>query len=281
MNVAARLQGVAEANSVVISDATFRLVKGLFIVQDLGGQSLKGIADRVNAYKVLQASGVENKFELVGTHRRTPLIGRQEEVGVLLDCWKQAREGSGQVVLVSGEAGIGKTRLALVLREQLDQQTHTWLECRGSPFHQDSALHPVIDLLRRGLFFTSEDSISDKIAKLELGLSRMGFALNETLPLLTSLLLLPLPERYAPLLLSPEAQRGKTLELLRGWLFGLARLQPWCWWWMICTGSIRHRCSCSACSLRKSGHCLLSSFSLPALLFNRPGMPNAASPRSD
>lgn len=226
MNVAARLQGIAETNSVVMSDATFRLVKGLFIVQDLGGHSLKGIGDRVNAYKVLQASGVENRSELVGTHRRTPLIGRREEVGVLLECWRQAREGRGQVVLLSGDAGIGKSRLALVLREQLDQYPHTWLECRGSPFHQDSALHPVIDLLRRGLFFTSEDSPGDKIAKLELGLSRMGYSLHETVPLLASLLLLPLPAQYPPLPLSPEAQRGKTLELLSSWLFGLAKLQP-------------------------------------------------------
>ena len=147
-------------------------------------------------------------------------------MGVLLDRWKQARDGRGQVVLLSGEAGIGKTRLAMVLREQLDQQTHTWMECRGSPFHQDSALHPVIDMLRIGLFFTSEDSPSDKTAKLERGLSRMGFSVNETLPLLTSLLLLPLPEHYPPLPLSPEAQRGKTLELLCSWLFGLAKLQP-------------------------------------------------------
>lgn len=226
INVAARLQDIADANCVVMSDATFRLVRGLFIVKDLGGQSLKGIADQINAYRVLQASGVGSNFDLLVTYRRTPLIGRREEVGVLLDRWKQARDGRGQVVLLSGEAGIGKTRLTMVLREQLDQQTHTWLECRGSPFHQDSALHPVIDLLRSGLFFTSEDSPSDKIAKLELGISRMGFSVNEAIPLLTSLLLLPLPEQYAPLRLSPEAQRGKTLELLCSWLFSLAKLQP-------------------------------------------------------
>lgn len=226
INVAARLQEIAEADCVVVSDATFRLVRGLFIVKDLGRQSLKGIADRINAYKVLQANGVGSKLYPVDTYHRTPLIGRREEVGVLLDRWRQARDGRGQVVLLSGEAGIGKTRLTMVLREQLDQQRHTWLECRGSPFHRDSALHPVIELLRSGLFFTSEDSPGDKIAKLELGLSRMGFSVNETLPLLASLLMLPPPEHCPPLRLSPEAQRGKTLELLCSWLFGLAKLQP-------------------------------------------------------
>ncbi len=225
-NLAARLQGMAEPNTVVISDATRRLVRGVFVLDELGSHSLKGIADPVPVFRALRASGVQSRLELAGPAGLTPLVGREQEVALLLDRWEQVNEGHGQVMLLSGEAGMGKSRLVQVLHERLADKRHSWLEVRGSAYHRNSALHPVIELLEQALLLSRDDSAEEKLAKLERALERVGFSLPEVLPLFTTLLSIPLPERYPPLQLSPEAQRRRTLESLVSWLFVLTEAQP-------------------------------------------------------
>src|SRR5262249_30126690 len=155
-----------------------------------------------------------------------PLVGRQQQVGLLLDLWELVQDGRGQVALLSGDAGIGKSRLLQVLRERLAEHPHSWLECRCSPYHENSALYPVVELIEQGLLFEPEHSVTDKIARLESGLHYGGLSVPETLPLFTALLSLPLPESVPPLVLSPEAQRRKTLEALVQWFFALSQAQP-------------------------------------------------------
>ncbi len=225
-NLAARLQGIAEPNTAVISDATRRLVRGVFVLDELGSHSLKGIAAPVPVFRVLRASGVQSRLELAGPAGLTPLVGREQEVALLLDRWEQVNEGHGQVVLLSGEAGMGKSRLVQVLHERLADERHSWLEVRGSAYHQNSAFHLVIELLEQALLLSREDSAEEKVAKLEGALGRAGFPLSEVMPLFAALLSVPLPERYPPLLLSPEAQRQRTLEALVAWLFTLTQAQP-------------------------------------------------------
>jgi class 3 adenylate cyclase len=145
-NLAARLQGLAAPDSMVISTTTFRLVQGLFECQELGPQTLKGIATSVLVYQVVSESGAQSRLEVAGPTGLTPLVGREQEVGLLLERWERVKEGLGQVVLLSGEAGIGKSRLAQVLKERIAGEVHLRWECRGSPYYQNSALYPVIDL---------------------------------------------------------------------------------------------------------------------------------------
>jgi ATP-dependent Clp protease ATP-binding subunit ClpA len=169
-NIAARLQGLAEPNTVVIGAATYHLIQGYFECADLGLRDVKGVPAPLQVYQALRESEVQGRLEVAVSRGLTPLVGREPEVRLLLECWEHVKEGRGQVVLLSGEAGIGKSRLVRVLRERIAGEAQTWLECRCSPYHQNSALYPLIDLLQRVLGFTREDSLEEKLAKLETAL---------------------------------------------------------------------------------------------------------------
>jgi TOMM system kinase/cyclase fusion protein len=223
-NIAARLQEVAEPDTLVISDATRRLVAGLFVTEDGGTPALKGISEPIRVHRVLDSSGVSSRLDRAPA--LTPFVGREQELGLLLDRFEQAQEQRGQAALIAGEAGIGKSRLVHQLHKQLREAPHSWLECRCSSYTQNSALYPVIQLLEHGLDFHDEDSAEQKLERLERGLARAGLEPAEVAPLFASLLSLRLPERYAPLEISPQLQRQKTLEALLAWLFALGEKQP-------------------------------------------------------
>ncbi len=225
-NLAARLQGIADRDAVVISAATHRLVQGLFVYRELGAQSLKGISAPVLAYRVLGESGAQSRLEVASLGELTPLVGREQEIGLLVDRWEQVREGLGQVVLVSGEAGVGKSRLIQVLKEHVADQPHTRWECRCSPYHQDSALYPVIDLIQRALEFRRDESSQEKLRKIEGGLERYGLAELETVALWASLLSVPLSDRYPSLNLTPQRQKQKIFEAVLRLLLALAAQAP-------------------------------------------------------
>jgi class 3 adenylate cyclase len=148
-NLAARLQGLAAPGSVVISQATRRLVGDLFELADLGPQRLKGFAEPILAWRVVRTSAAESRFEAMHSAGLTPLVGREHELGILLERWGWAKDGDGQVVLIAGEPGIGKSRLVRALREHLADEPYTPLSCYCSPYHTNSALYPVIGLLER------------------------------------------------------------------------------------------------------------------------------------
>ena len=217
-NIAARVQGQAEPDTVVVSAATYRLVYGLFESQDLGLQTLKGIATPLSLYRIIGESAAQSRFEVALSTGLTPFIGRDPELGVLRQHWEQARAGDGQVVLLSGEPGIGKSRLVQEFKEQLGRDGVTRLEFRCSPYHQNSALYPIIDHLQRLLQFAREDTPAIKLGKLQHTLSLYRFPQTDTLPLLAALLSLPHPEGYPPITVSPQKQKEKTQAALVAWL---------------------------------------------------------------
>ncbi len=225
-NIAARLQGVAEPDTVVISAATRHLVHGLFECQDLGPQELKGLSTPLAVYRVVGESAIQSRFEVAIRKGLTPLVGREHEIALLLERWQLAQEGEGQVVLLSGEPGIGKSRLVEEMKEQLAHERMTRIEFRCSPYHQNSALYPVIDHLQRLLQFAREDSPTAKLEKLQHTLSRYRFPQADTTPLLVALLSLPHPEGSPPITVSPQKQKEKTQAALVAWLVEEAELQP-------------------------------------------------------
>src|SRR5262249_37251476 len=190
-NIAARLQGLAAPDTVVISATTAQLIHGYFVCQPLGAQALKGLDQPLQVYRVLRISGVQTRLEVATLRGLTPLVGRDEEVTLLHRHWDQAKAGLGQVVLLSGEAGIGKSRLVQVLKDQVAAELHTRIEWRGSPYHQQSALYPVIDHLYRLLRGHQDDPPSEKLHSLEATLAPSGLVLSEAVPLLAALLSLP------------------------------------------------------------------------------------------
>jgi len=225
-NVAARVQALADPDAVLITEATHRLVSGRFIVEAKGAPPLKGVRQPVAVFRVVQASGVRSRLDAAGPRGLTPFVGREGERRLLGERWAQARAGEGQVVLITGEAGIGKSRLVQRFKEDLGGEPHTWLECAGSPYHQHSPFYAVTEMLGRALAWRGDEPVEERIVRLEQGLAGAGLQLSEALPLVAPLLALPVPDRYAPLRLSPEAQRKKLLATLVAWLLGLARLQP-------------------------------------------------------
>jgi class 3 adenylate cyclase len=225
-NVAARLHGIAAPNTVVMSATTLRLTPGVFVTRDLGEHELKGLAEPVRAHQAVDSSGVRSRLDVVAATELTPFVGRDQELMLLEDRFAQVAEGRGQAVLVCGEAGIGKSRLMQAFHERLADRAHTWLECRGSPYTQDSAFHPVLELLRQALDFRREDSSEAKLGRIEAGLIAVGFDPAETVPLIAAMAGIPFDERFAALSLSPEGLRKKTLTLLTGWLARLGERQP-------------------------------------------------------
>jgi predicted ATPase/class 3 adenylate cyclase len=225
-NLAARLQGLAAPDTVVISATTHQLVQGLFTCQTLGTPPLKGLDQPLAVSQVLGASAAQSRVEAAATSGLTPLVGREEEVGLLQRRWAQIQEGHGQVVLLSGEAGIGKSRLVRELHDIVQRDGAARLTFRCSPYYQHSALHPLIEHLQRLVQGRQEEPPETRLARLEQALQRAGVLVQVTLPLLATLLSLPHPEGYPPLHLSPERQKQKTQEALIAWLVAEAEQQP-------------------------------------------------------
>jgi class 3 adenylate cyclase/tetratricopeptide (TPR) repeat protein len=226
-NLAAHLQEFAAPNTVVISAGTHELTQGFFNVEALGAHALQGASQPTALYRVLGDSGLRSRFDVAFARGLTPLVGREQEVGLLLERWERAQRGQGQVILLSGEAGIGKSRLVQVLKERASDQAHTCLECRSLPYLTNSALSPVIDLLQRLWQFEADDTPTTKLAKLEHHLESYCLALDECVPLFGALLSFPVPQsRYAPLVVTPQRQRQKTLEATVTLLLAMAERQP-------------------------------------------------------
>ena len=224
-NLAARLQALAEPGTVVISSSTRRLTGGLFDYRDLGTVALKGFAETVPAWQALGASAAESRFEALRAST-TPLVGRGEEIDLLLRRWEQAKGGEGSVVLLSGEPGIGKSRIAETILERLSGEPHTRLRYFCSPHHQDSALYPSITQLERAAGFRRDDTDEQRLTKLEAVLALATNDLGEAVPLLADLLSIPTGDRYPALDLTPQKRKEKTLRALVAQVEGLAARQP-------------------------------------------------------
>jgi class 3 adenylate cyclase/predicted ATPase len=224
-NLAARLQALAEPDTVVIAASTRRLTGALFEYRDLGEMELKGIASSVRAWQVLRPSRIASRFEALRGSALTPLVGRDEEIDLLLRRWARAKAGDGQVVLVYGEPGIGKSRIVAELAERLHDEPHLRLRYFCSPYHQDSALYPFIDQLGRAAGFARDYPPGARLEKLERVLA-LAAPPEEDVAFLADLLSLSAAERHPLPNLSPQRKKERTLEALLRQLEGLARRQP-------------------------------------------------------
>jgi predicted ATPase/class 3 adenylate cyclase len=225
-NLAARLQAMAGAGAVVIAAGTRRLLGQLFELEDLGTRQLQGFAEPVQVWRVIGEGRAESRFEALHGRRLVPLVGREHELGLLLERWERATDGEGQVVLLAGEPGIGKSRIVQALRERLADTPYTPLSHYCSPYHSNSALYPVIGLLVRAAGFERDDSAEQRLVKLEALLAQATERLDETVPLIAWLLGVDTGEHYPPLSLTPQQQKQRTLDVLLGQLEGLAREKP-------------------------------------------------------
>jgi class 3 adenylate cyclase len=197
-NLAARLQGVAEPNTVVIAESTRRLVGNLFELEDLGPQELKGISGAVRAWAALRPASVESRFDALHASGLTELVGREEELEILLRRWSKAKTGEGQVALLSGEPGIGKSRLTAALLERVATEPHTRLRYLCSPQHTDSALYPIINQMERAAEFAHDDAVQAKLDKLDALLAQSSTS-HQDAGLFAEMLSLPNDGRYPTL----------------------------------------------------------------------------------
>ncbi|HEY6375980.1 MAG TPA: adenylate/guanylate cyclase domain-containing protein [Edaphobacter sp.] len=224
-NLAARLQGLAAPDMVVISDGTRRLLGNMFELQDLGQRDLKGIAAAVQVWAPLRPAAVEGRFDAFHGSNLASFVGREEESQQLLRRWSRAQSGEGQAVLISGEAGIGKSRLTAALLQQINQEPHSRIRCFCSPQRTDSTLHPSIGQLERAAGLRHDDSAKEKLDKLDIVLTRSAAPPDDS-ALLAELLSLPNDGRYPQLTLDPHQRRKKTMDALIAQVEALSRLEP-------------------------------------------------------
>ena len=224
-NLAARLQGIAEPNTVVIAEGTRRLLGNLFELEDLGPKDLKGIAGPAHVWAALRAASVESRFDALHASGLTELVGREEELDLLLRRWSKAKNGEGQVVLLSGEAGIGKSRLTAASLEGLAGEPHTRLRYFCSPQHTDSAFYPIISQMERAAGFVHDDIPQARLDKLDMMLAQTSTS-KQDVALFAEMLSLPNDGRYPAIDLAPEQRRQRTLEALTTQVAKLASQRP-------------------------------------------------------
>ena len=224
-NLAARLQTLAEANAVVIAESTRRLLGNLFELADLGAKDLKGITGPVRAWAALRPAFIESRFDAFHATSLTELVGRAEELEILVRRWLKAKTGEGQVVLLSGEAGIGKSRLTAALLERLAAEPHTRLRYFCSPQHTDSALYPIIRQMERAAGFAHNDTAKAKLDKLDAVLAQ-SLTPHQDAALFAEMLSLPNDGRHPTLEMVPQQRRQKTMEALTAQMEALSRANP-------------------------------------------------------
>ena len=251
-NVAARVQAAAEPDSVLMTDAAHRLVSGLFVVEDRGAQALKGIEQPVQLFRVVQPRAVRGRLQAAAALRGlTPFVGREDELRSLMSRWERALDGEGQVALIIGEAGIGKSRLVQRFHQQVAGTPHTRVEAAAAPFYQNTPFYPIAEVLHQLVWEQNLDRLDDylrklqgqgeepdhrvtngeqptdeQLAQLQSGLTLAGLKPAEAVPLIAPLLNLPIPANFPAPTLSPEQQRRRLLATLVEWLLGAARAQP-------------------------------------------------------
>ena len=226
-NIAARVQAAAHPGTVLITDTVHRLVSGMFVIEDRAAQALKGIDRPVQLYRVVQPSGVRGRLGAAAAVRGlTPFVGREDELRLLVNRWEHTLESEGQVALIVGEAGIGKSRMLQRFREQIADTPHTWVEAAAGAFFQNTPFYAVTEMLREFLAWSGDESAEEQFTQLETRLALAGLKPIEALPLIAPLLNLPAPAKYPPSPLSPEQQRRRLLATLVDWVLGAARAQP-------------------------------------------------------
>jgi class 3 adenylate cyclase/tetratricopeptide (TPR) repeat protein len=228
-NLAARLQSLAEPGTIVIAEATRRLLGDTFILVDLGVRELKGIRGPTPAYAVLGSRALESRFAARHGAAATPIVGRDQELGLLLEQWRQAKAGEGQAVLLMGEAGIGKSRITEALIELVSAEPHHLIRYQCSPYNTDSALYPAIQQLTHAAGISAEDDEERRLERVELLLARSGEDVRAAAPFVALLLGIDGQRRYGQLSITPQQRRSRTLAVLAEQLVALARLKPILW----------------------------------------------------
>ena len=225
-NLAARLQAIARPDQVVVAQTTRGLLGELFDLSDLGPQDLKGIAKPTTAFLVRGTRQLESRFEARTAKSELPLVGREQELALLMERWRQAKAGEGQMVLLTGEPGIGKSRVAQSALDAIMGEPHYRIVYQCSPYHGDSALYPAIQQLRRAAGFAQAETSEQQLDKLAALVRQTGVDEGACVPFLATLLGVPPESRYGRQDLGPEQQRSRTLDALTDQLFGLARERP-------------------------------------------------------
>ena len=225
-NSAARVQALAAPNSVLITAGVHEIVSGLFAVEDRGAHQLKGIEHPVQLYRAMQPTLGRRRRRGGAVQSLTPFVGRNDEMRLLLSRWEQAREGRGQLALVVGEPGIGKSRLIEEFRTRIRDHPHLWVECACEQSFQSTPFHAVTQILNQGLAWRGDEDSEERITQLERRLERAGLKLGEAVPLIAEMLSLPIPDKYPAPMLAPEQKRRRLLANLTAWVLNSARRQP-------------------------------------------------------
>lgn len=225
LNVAARLQELAAPGTVVVSDATLALVRGLFVTEDLGERALKGIPESLRVHRVVQPSGVRSRLD-AARKNLTPMVDRTAEIRRLIELWQGAHDGRGQTVVISGEPGIGKSRLVLEFQERAREDPHSWIECRCSSYTRHTAFRPVLEMIEQGIGLRGGEGPGERLGALVRGLDVLEIDDEDAIPVLAQALSIPAAAGYEPPSMSPIQRRRRMLELFTEWALRLTELQP-------------------------------------------------------